>query len=63
MSPRKQSMSIKDIRAEGLKGWFKELQEYNADIRPLLIKYIGKDKVESVGDIQKLTEVMNVDNI
>lgn len=60
-SRRKDTMSIKDIRAEGLKSWFKELQEYNTDIKPLLIKYIGKDKIESIGDIQKLKEAMKLD--
>jgi hypothetical protein len=55
-------MNIEEAKADGLRSWYKELQNYNPDIKPLLIKYIGKDKVESLGDIQKLKEAMKVDN-
>lgn len=61
-SRRKDTMNIEEAKADGLRSWYKELQNYNADIKPLLIKYIGKDKVESLGDIQKLKEAMKVDN-
>lgn len=65
MSPRKQVMKIGDAKADGLKSWYKELQEYNHpdELRLLLKKYIGKDKVQSLGDIQKLKEAMRVNNI
>lgn len=65
LSPRKQSMKVSDIPSEALRTWYKELQEYNHpdDLRVLLKKYIGKDKVQSLGDIQKLKEAMRVNNI
>ena len=65
MSPRKQSMHIANARADGLKSWYSELQEYNHpdEIKILLNKYINKDKIESIGDILKLKESMKLDNV
>lgn len=65
MSPRKQVMKMSDVKAEGLKAWYGELQEYNHpdELKPLLRKLINKDKVEHLGDIQKLKDAMKLNNI